>query len=304
MNQLDRERIRRYLLGTADEREQMEVERSLHQAEWAAAFAQEQDRLNREDAARQGEAPAGFTPVARGGLKRAKWLSNFDSRIFLVVIATVAILLAIPAALLFGPEKTPAQHAARLQLRNFAVALKMYSSTYPDGSLPPAAPYDGIWMFDVSTFYPSIIDDPATFVGPSTPNREQRIAAMKDALRSSPPDWETATRIAAEGFTYTGYAMLTPEDVAAVMTPSNETNGGIAMREGVERFAIVDINDPGASARNPRDIPMLVEGAARAARGDTTHPIYVIMMDGTMKTYRMPDVPPVVRAIIRALAKH
>lgn len=217
-------------------------------------------------------------------------------------LATAASLLLIPVilavfSLLVGPSLlSSSREAARASscqnnLKQLGLAFKMYARESKDNLYPPPAIQDRVWTFDLRVLYPEYITAPDILVCPSDPEAPQRLRKIKTALEKSPPDYATANRLVARSYTYTGYALATPQELQTFLNAKdslnpetanqdiNTPNGPIRrFREITEPAPIPAIEPPGNN--DPSKTPLLFETSARANELHPKNGINVLYEDG------------------------
>jgi len=104
-----------------------------------------------------------------------------------------------------------------MHLKQIGHALKMYSTHAKGERFPPLAPYEEVWMLDIERLYPKYLDDLTVFSAPNRPGHRERAEALERLAEQEPIDWEAITRIAAEHFAYSPWAVNRPEDVPKVV---------------------------------------------------------------------------------------
>jgi prepilin-type processing-associated H-X9-DG protein len=187
-----------------------------------------------------------------------------------VLVAAVGILAVLMPALSRAREAARRASSAN-NLKQMGLIFKMYANEN-DGKFPPLAPYKGVWMVDFARLYPEYVSDMTIFVNPRLSDYGELVEQMNRLLAEPPIDWEKVTRIAAKSYTYTnwviqddteveqlkeGYMQLAKADYDTDLQVDNQTF--YRLREGVERFMIIDINNPAASAMAQSEVPVMFE---------------------------------------------
>ncbi len=314
LTEAERDRIRRYLLGLADAEEAEAVKALLaHEPAWQAALDEEQQRLERLDALETPEHPVGLATRTVTNVRDMQPTRRLAS-VWIVAISAVAIWLLAVVYLKEGGWSYDHRRGSALanNLKQIGLAFKMYAGESRGELYPPRAPYDDVWMFDLRAVYPEYLSDPKVLVDPGLPDYEEKVEGILAALDADPPDWERATRIAAESITYTGFALKETEDVfvlaqAAKRQSVGSLNDSIQadgrtvhrLRDGIERFFITDINNPGGSTGAQSEIPVLFQGSMTKGRPGAAHVLY---LDGHVE--RFDDAwPAIVESVLTTLRR-
>jgi hypothetical protein len=171
----------------------------------------------------------------------------------------LVLVMAVVVAGVFAVEKFDVQAAARNQeasikkLEILNTAFLVYTADNKGELFPPLAPYEDLWIFDVSVLYPNYISDLRTLVSPYAPKRKELILELQQMTTDGEIDWERVARIAAQSYVYTGWAL----DEGKGFRELSEARTQIAvdkydddirhehgytyrLREGIERFFIGD----------------------------------------------------------------
>lgn len=176
---------------------------------------------------------------------------------------------------------------ATTALHQLFIAMHRYSEAHPEGHYPPTAPEPNVWTPDLRALYPEHLTDPDILVSPLHPQAARLRRALRAALASTPPDWETAHRITAQSILYTGVALEIeadlehfiaagmPKDVAAFDIPGQPLqrlrfgvgmffvrNRGIRVDlQATDQRVVYMMEQPALMARrNPAGMLVLVEG--------------------------------------------
>ncbi|MFA6242856.1 MAG: hypothetical protein WC655_18095 [Candidatus Hydrogenedentales bacterium] len=306
-------RVREYLLGTGTLEEMEEVHRLIAESpDWQQALAREQQGLDILDCLQPERSVRDLsaTVMARleelpGDQERPVPLRRYFSQ-FAAVVATVLILAAIVLPALSRMRVTPNRASSANNLKQLGIVFKIYANASKGEVYPPLAPYEGVWMFDLSTVYPVYLTDLSILVDPSLPDASKLVEELNRLANTEPIDWEAMTRIAARSYTYTGYAANSEADIRAIadnrrLLASAEiahdvhANGNTVyrLREGIERFFLSDINNPAATAAAQASIPVLVETRGPRKSSDMPAGYNVLYMDGHVSLIRQNEAFPI-----------
>ncbi len=171
-------------------------------------------------------------------------------------------------------------------LKQWGLIMKLYSGENR-GKFPPVAPYDGVWAPDLQVLYPYYVNDVSLMVNPKRTDAPTLVKELEAALTQEPRDWEAGARIFAKSYTYTGWHTNNPEQLALLaeerfrmsQVDIRDSDAQLdesalqdldsdfrqndvfipRLREGVERFYITDINNPGASSNVMSNIVVMFE---------------------------------------------
>lgn len=191
-------------------------------------------------------------------------------------------------------------------LKQLAIVMKMFASESRGGRFPPLSPERGQLAMDSGPVYPEYITDPNIYISPAHPKATELLDAARAQPRSAFRD---------HSYWYLGYALPDEETgLAFVKAFRSHTEAGLsidsaqgkfhALREGVERFQITDINNPAASAVAQSNLPVMIErpGLHRieGSRGQQTGS-NVLFMDGHVVFYKYPGKYPMTERFIEAL---
>ncbi|MBX3179526.1 MAG: hypothetical protein KF886_19390 [Candidatus Hydrogenedentes bacterium] len=187
--------------------------------------------------------------------------------------------------------------AARENLEAIGQALIEYSQSAPGQAFPPmAADVPGAWVPDLRLLFPHYIQDPALLVRPSL-NDPALVKAMRDALSKSPPDFDTAHRLLARSYVYTGYVLLDESALAAFKSlvegaPPPELTGDLEtadrvlrrLKRDIEYFFVTDRSDPQAASRTRARIPIMFETTGARVFGSDPESANVLYLDGHVES--------------------
>ncbi|MCC6143952.1 MAG: hypothetical protein IT368_09110 [Candidatus Hydrogenedentes bacterium] len=259
-----------YLLGTASNRDCARVDRWLAESpECRAALEAERQRLALLDLLPENPVPAGLATRTLAAVDQQAQLAPAERPgrpVFTALQGFIAVAVVIAAAAILIPaqqrwHQQVLREAVHNDLEILGAAMAAYASEAVSELYPPVSPDPGAWVPDIALLYPRYIDNPEDFVNSTLPNARELKREIHGVLERSEPDWERATRIFAEGFLYTGYAIEDAE--AGERWKAAWREGGreqrrsdlktgdetfYRLRPGVYRFLITDVNDPRASS--------------------------------------------------------
>jgi prepilin-type processing-associated H-X9-DG protein len=188
------------------------------------------------------------------------------------------------------------QASCQNKLKQMGLAFKMYANERA-GELWPSMPAEaGRLMFQPDQIRPGYLTDDEVLICPA-PVRELPEELIDDLF-----------------YVYTGYVLTSDEDVLAFaegydarlagggdFTTDLEVNGETIhrMREGVERFLITDINDPGAAYRIQSEIPVMWDWPDNHQQGWGANVLY---MDGHVEWQAYPGEFPMTEVAFTTLA--
>lgn len=198
-------------------------------------------------------------------------------------------------------------------LKQFGVIFKMYSNQSKGEVFPALTPYEGLWTFDIESLASEVITDLNVLVDTRSEVKSIDGRTIDDLQAEDTIDWEAMTQLASNNYTYIGWLVEDEDELAAVVaamargddTPRGErdvTRGREPihrLREGIERFLITDINNPGASAQEQSTIPVMFE----TMDPDNPKEFYnVLYMDGRVEAVQYGEKFPITERVARMLA--
>ena len=191
-------------------------------------------------------------------------------------------------------------------LKQLGLSMKMFANESRGRRFPPLSSERGQLAMDSGPLYPEYLSDPNILISPAHPKATELLDAARAQPRSAFRD---------HSYWYLGYTLPDEETgLAFVEAFRSHTEAGLSMdsaqgkfhalREGVERFQITDINNPAASALAQSTIPVMIErpGLHRieGSRGQQTGS-NVLFMDGHVVFYKYPGKYPMTERFIKAL---
>ncbi len=270
-----RDLLRAYLLGTLSEAAEAQVEARLEaEPAWREALEKERAALATLDALPEEGPPPG---LAASTIARVEEEGDHKPAISLRILwpaaLAAALLLVIGAPVYFEARQNRIDALAAYNLEHIGSAMKMYADESEGERFPPLAPYDDLWIFDVRALYPEYLSDLTVLASPRVAGYRGRVAELAALQQHESIDWERVNRIAAESYTYLGYMVTEPQDIEVLAQARTqlaragregselvgEDKRLLRLREGIERFLLTDINNPGASARAQSEILLLME---------------------------------------------
>jgi len=195
-------------------------------------------------------------------------------------------------------------------LKQMGLVFKMYANESPGEKFPPAMCVDGIWTVDLRAVYPEFLTDPSILVCPTGGGLTEEFFK---AWEQDSPDWDTLQKLVAEQYVYLPWAIIDEEafleltelpclpdvllDQDLELDPDRQTwyPKAYRLREGVERFLITDINNPGASAMAQASIPIAFDnpGSMHHIPGG----VNVLYLDGHVEFMRFGSGFPATQAV-------
>jgi len=194
------------------------------------------------------------------------------------------------------------------RLERLGFVLKMYAEESHGNIFPPLSSEPGCFMFEADELFLKFLKDGDVF---HCPNIEiEKADALSDDYAPAPDS----------SYWYLGYSMINDREAIAFLAAYNDqlekqlplkeelpipyralsgTTGGNLrqLREGVERFYIYDIGNPGDGSGIQACIPILIERPANHG-GDGGH---VLFMDGHVEWLPYPGPFPMTAAFIEGL---
>ncbi len=329
-----RTRLDAYLLETLSEKEQRQVAAHLASCpQCRAALEQEQARIAHLDntvpiAPPEGMAQRAFARIveeaaaqdAASASHRFRFLPAYSFAVLvLVCIALLPVLDAI--------KSIASRQLVEDNLKQLAQVYKLYASESPGEKYPPVAEYEGVWVPDLRVLWPKFINADNAHLLLEAGASSETAKSLKKALDQNSPDLEQAMRIMATGYVYHGWAFQTAEEMENIrrfIIARGNVHDDIPdgkerlyrLREGVERFMITDINNPGASAMAQSILPIMVarpqSGSTRLSRWwwriaeslfSISPPCFVptLYMDGHVEFIPLEDAPDNVKSMVDLL---
>lgn len=223
----------------------------------------------------------------------------------IAAILTVAAITAVVFVLVFFTERIGERDRRNLAVQNMrrvGLALAMYADDDPAHRYPPLAPYEDIWMFDLSRLYPTYISDLAVMVSPDLPEAEWLVSEIELREELAPIDWERISRIASLSYAYPSWAVASPSDVDKMIAARRELEITeydkdinaedtklYRLRDGVESAFVPDNADRQTVAKARAAIPILVESAGVAKERVFRRGANVLFMDGHVERFETPE---------------
>ena len=299
-----RDLLRGYLLNTLSGSDRARIEEYIRSdSAWESALEDQRIDLAKLDLLESAQPDRDLTQAvldrlvtseARGSMKRAPF------RRLTLAVATIAVLfvLWISQIGLTRLREAANQSLAANNMKQLGLSFKMYSNESVGEKFPPLAPYDGIWIFDVSVLYPEYIPDISIIVSPLLPDADGFVREIEELVLEDEINWERIARIAAMGYTYASWVIRAPSDVEIMLEGRAQLAKAdydldmqvgdrtmFRIREGIDRFMITDINNPGASAKAQSDLPILLESSYIANLRSKLPVTKVLYLDGHIENY-------------------
>lgn len=273
--------------------------------EWAALIHEMPDHASEATDAEVG-ADVQSDMKARRRHRMSPWLAVL---LVCAFIYCVFLFASVTGSLDAWIRGTAVEH-----LKSIAVAFRLYADD-ANGLYPPLAPVADIFVPDLRLLFPRFVQDPCIFVNPRLPDLEERTERLLSALEETPPNWDAAHRVIAEGYVYLPWATKDLEDFTrfAERFPSaedrdsdlpgdDETDVVYRLREGVDRFFITAeaMAPPGGPVPH-FDVPILFE-VVQLQEKKRLAGCNVLYLDGHVEFIRYGERYPIVREVAEFLA--
>lgn len=307
LSEEQRDLLRGLILGTLGDNDRARVEAYVRSdPSWKAGLDAERTALAKLDALQAVQPDYDLTQAVLRRLNRGEGERAAARRPFRLMMWLAPAAAVILAAVIVLPIISRAREAERLSasannMKQLGLIFKMYANESRGGKFPPLAPYDGVWIFDVSVLYPDFLVDLSILVSPELPNAGSLVNEIETLAGQEEIDWERITRIAALSYSYPSWVIGDPSDVEAMLEGRSRMAKAdydadirvgdktlYRLREGIERFMITDINNPGASATAQSNLPVLLETSRVVSRRKSREAAHVLYMDGHVKAHRVP----------------
>jgi prepilin-type processing-associated H-X9-DG protein len=191
------------------------------------------------------------------------------------------------------------------------LVFKMYANEW-EGAFPTLSPYRGVWMIDLPRVYPEYMTHPPLLVCYDRPDhqilQDEMFTALYDHI-----DWEKATRIAADSYTYANWVVRDDSDVNILAQeyaglPEGDYDRDIVtdqqtfyrLRDGVERLLGTEspaTADPAATALT---IPVMFDTVRRGRSYHKPPGSNVLYLDGHVEFLKYGERFPVTNAVADA----
>jgi hypothetical protein len=181
-----------------------------------------------------------------------------------------------------GAAEAPAPHLLLEDDSELAQALKQLGLVFKiyagenEGLYPPLSPERGVFKPDLGALLPHFLSDPeliqllepygqpeVIYLGHALGDTEQALAFLEAYEQVEPPLWQKDLEV-----------------------NGHDSRVFHALREGIERFFITDINNPAAGAQAQSDLPVLWELPEPGADSG-----WVLFMDGHVQEVPLGDFP-------------
>ncbi|MBN4046847.1 hypothetical protein JYT90_00860 [bacterium AH-315-P07] len=190
--------------------------------------------------------------------------------------------------------------ASANNLKQIGLSMKMYSNESRGEKYPDLSPIAGRLALNSGQIYPEYLTDPGIFISPAHPD------AFKLEGAANPIDL-----IDDHSFWYLGYTMLDDEagtrfveEYARRVREGEPLEGDwkvgsktvYALRDGIARFLITDINNPRVNSISNSKLPLMIERPNLHEGGGN-----VLFMDGHVEFIEYPGKFPMTRRFIEGL---
>lgn len=312
------------LLDTIDERHRARLQRHLRECTACReALEQTRARMAKLHVLPPEAAPPGLADRTLARLREAArapfagsgrpWVRPVFAS-FLVAVVAIAVLMPIWRRY----EESARRASTQGNMKQLALMFKMYADQSGSSSWPRLAPHEDAWAPDLDALRAIGFVNPEPLLSEQHPDVARLRRELERAWRHAESDFSEVERLMGESYGYLGYTVSNEAEFDALR---KARDGGLLgdgseslavpglakaiapLREGVERFLITDINNPGASATAQSTIPVLVEIAS------WKHKHSVASYDGASVSYmdgHVAFVPygtfPVLPAILDALS--
>jgi prepilin-type processing-associated H-X9-DG protein len=311
--------LREYAVGLLSEGEARNVAAHLDVCEdCRAAFQAEQAALALLDSLPEEEPPVGLAErtirnvevvaAEKERRKQSFWSSGRFAEV-MVVVLVMGVLAAVLLPALARSREAARRSSCQNNLKQWGLVFKMYANESPGEKFPPAVCVDGIWTVDLRAITPEYLTDPSILVCPQGGGPTEE---FHQAWEQEPPDWDKLQKMAAEQYVYLPWVI--PDEETFMELIKNPCLPGVPLdadvefdgylgfppkayrlREGVERFLITDINNPGAAAMAQASIPIAFDNP-----GSMHHipdGINVLYLDGHVEFMRLGSGFPATQAV-------
>lgn len=262
-------------------------------------------------------APEGLADRALGGALIASWerkprrSPQWSFSILLAVACISLPVLLFISSLWRGHlawESKQNRAATQNNLKQLGLVFKMYANESEGERYPALLPGEDIWVPDLSLLMPEYISEPQSLVSRHNPSWKKIERKLREEPENSVPDIAKLEVIMGDNFAYLGYATSTEAELETVLrakdanriptddTAISDAEAGTTvqpLREGVERFLITDINNPGASSKAQSTIPVVIEIAGWRYKKSVEdyEGASVLYMDGHVEFVRLGTFP-------------
>ena len=311
--------VRAFALGTLGEADRAAVQGHVDGcADCAARLESEVRALSLLDVLPEAEPSRDLTSAIMAQVRAQATLAPKRSGRWVVMqyaaaACTILILAGVLLPALYRAREASRQSSSANNLKQMGIALKMYSNESKGEVFPEITPYDGLWMFDIESVATKFLRDPSVFVNPSSEDFSVDERKLEDLQAEDTIDWGAMTQVASNNYTYIGWTVQDEDGLAAVVAALAGADDGWTteedivrgremvprLRQGIERFMITDINNPGASAHSQSEIPVMFE----TMDPDNPQEGYnVLYMDGHVEYVLYGEKFPITERVARMLA--
>ncbi len=183
--------------------------------------------------------------------------------------------------------------------------------THPDSIFPPIVPTNKVWMYDIQPENHGTATM-ASYINPLNDHAFDQMFEMIRLAKLGNSTHESATRIAAQNYTYLGYVVQNDDDIKALkhaltdranisLMQDLHTQQGTLYRlaAGVEKHFASDPSDPIELQNLRRTIPVMFE-LINCAAGHPADAMHVLYLDGHIERITIGDKFPATNAFIQA----
>jgi len=296
-----REILRQYLLGTLEEDQRILIEERLEKDETFAALCEEERQsLAVLDSLNDDAAPAGLSNKVLEEIQ-----PQVPNWIFRTAFMTALVLVIGPFIYLVLSQIQGELGANRAtnNLAQIGAAFNLYADDNQGEKYPPLAPYEDVWIFDVQVLYPDYLPELSLLVSPNIENSQTLVAELQNMEAKKEFDWERVSRIAAQSYSYLGWATRGPEEFEKLgeerrLMAKNEYDRDMdiagnefpffQIRQSIERFQTSAIDTSGASEEARSEVLVMFE-TSEVKKQNKNQGVTALYLDGHTRIFEDDD---------------